>query len=45
MAENEAKAIQRIKAWLDGQGFTGKGEPIFAYYDPPWTSTFSAGTR
>lgn len=39
-AENEKAAIDKLKAWLDGQKIAGKGEPLFAYYDPPWTPTF-----
>ena len=39
-AENEAKAIAKLKAWLGTQKIDGKGEPVFAYYDPPWTPTF-----
>lgn len=39
-AENEKAAIEKLKAWLDGQKIAGKGEPLFAYYDPPWTPTF-----
>ena len=39
-AENEKAAIEKLKAWLDAEKLTGKGAPIFAYYDPPWTPTF-----
>jgi DNA gyrase inhibitor GyrI len=39
-AENEKAAIEKLKAWLAGQNLSGKGDPIFAYYDPPWTPTF-----
>jgi hypothetical protein len=39
-AENEKVAIDKLTAWLDGQKIAGKGEPIFAYYDPPWTPVF-----
>ena len=39
-AKNEAKAIEKLRVWLDGQKIAGKGEPIFAYYDPPWTPVF-----
>jgi DNA gyrase inhibitor GyrI len=39
-AENEAKALEKLKAWLDGQKIRGLGEPVFAYYDPPWIPTF-----
>lgn len=39
-AQNESKAITDVQAWLEAQNFKGKSEPIFAYYDPPWTPTF-----
>ncbi len=35
--ENEKKAIAALRAWMTSQKLTGKGEPLFAYYDPPWT--------
>ncbi|MFN7565371.1 MAG: SOUL family heme-binding protein [Prosthecobacter sp.] len=36
-AENEKNAIASLRAWMTEQKLTGKGEPLFAYYDPPWT--------
>ena len=39
-AENEKAAIEKLTAWLDGQKVVGKGDPLFAYYDPPWTPAF-----
>ncbi|MEI6655090.1 MAG: heme-binding protein [Verrucomicrobiota bacterium] len=39
-AQNEQGASAKLKAWLDAQKITGKGEPTFAYYDPPWTPVF-----
>ncbi|MGB8169274.1 MAG: heme-binding protein [Chthoniobacteraceae bacterium] len=39
-AGNEKSAIEKLNAWLDGKKFSRKSEPIFAYYDPPWTPTF-----
>ena len=39
-AENEKAAIEKLIAWLEVEKITGKGEPIFAYYDPPWTPIF-----
>ncbi len=38
--ENEKTAIEKLKAWLTAQKIAGQGEPVFAYYDPPWTPTF-----
>jgi len=39
-AKHEANAIGKINAWLAAQKIVGKSDPIFAYYDPPWTPTF-----
>ena len=39
-AENEKAAIEKLETWLERQKITGKGDPIFAYYDPPWTPVF-----
>ena len=39
-AEHEKAAIEKLTTWLDGQKIAGKGDPIFAYYDPPWTPVF-----
>jgi hypothetical protein len=36
-AENEKNAIAALRAWMTAQKLTVKGEPLFAYYDPPWT--------
>lgn len=38
-AGNEEKAIATLKAWMQAQKLTGQEEPMFAYYDPPWTPT------
>lgn len=39
-ARNEAKAVAQLQAWLSAQQLSGKGAPVFAYYDPPWTPLF-----
>lgn len=38
--ENEKTAIEKLNEWLTAQKIVGRGEPVFAYYDPPWTPTF-----
>ena len=38
--KNETAASEKLMAWLDGHKIAGKGSPIFAYYDPPWTPVF-----
>ena len=39
-AENEKTGIEKLKTWLSAQKIAGKGEPIFASYDPPWRPVF-----
>ena len=38
--ENEKAAIEKLTAWLEAQKIPAKSDPIFAYYDPPWTPVF-----
>lgn len=38
--ETEIKAVGTLQSWMKEQKMTAKGEPVFAYYDPPWTPTF-----
>lgn len=35
-----AEAATRLTAWLEKQGISPKGSPLFAYYNPPWTPWF-----
>lgn len=37
---NEQAAIAQLKAWLTAQKLTAMGDPLLAYYDPPWTPVF-----
>ncbi len=37
---NESKAIKKLRVWLDDQKLSVRGDPVFAYYDPPWTPVF-----
>ncbi len=39
-SENEVKAAETLQTWMKEQKMAAKGEPVFAYYDPPWTPTF-----
>ncbi len=38
--ETEVKAVETLQTWMKAQNMAAKGEPVFAYYDPPWTPTF-----
>ena len=35
--DNEKNAIATLRGWMTAQKLVAKGEPLFAYYDPPWT--------
>jgi len=37
---NEAGALEKLRAWMRGKNLKSEGEPVFAYYDPPWTLPF-----
>jgi DNA gyrase inhibitor GyrI len=39
-SENEKTAIEKLKEWLVAQKLVGRDDPVFAYYDPPWTPNF-----
>jgi DNA gyrase inhibitor GyrI len=40
LAANEKNAIELLKTWLAEQKIAENGDPILAYYDPPWTPVF-----
>ncbi len=33
-------AIEKLSSWLETEKLAAKGDPIVAYYDPPWTPNF-----
>lgn len=37
---NEAEALSKLRAWMVKKNLRVEGEPVFAYYDPPWTLPF-----
>lgn len=37
---NEAEALGKLQAWMGKKGLQAEGEPVFAYFDPPWTLPF-----
>ena len=39
-AADEEAALTALRAWVETQGLTVDGSPLFAYYDPPWTPLF-----
>jgi len=38
--EKQQKALETLLTWIKTTGRSAKGDPIFAYYDPPWTPEF-----
>jgi len=34
---HEAKALARLQSWLGQAKLTAVGDPIYGYFDPPWT--------
>jgi DNA gyrase inhibitor GyrI len=39
-AKNATNAVARLTAWLAQEKISPTGEPVFAYFDPPWTPPF-----
>jgi DNA gyrase inhibitor GyrI len=37
---NETNAVAALTAWMGREKLTPTGEPIFGYFDPPWTPPF-----
>ena len=37
---NQKEAAGQLSAWLRAHQIVAESEPIFAYYDPPWTPVF-----
>jgi len=38
--KNQKQAAEQLSAWLRARHIDAQSEPIFAYYDPPWTPVF-----
>ena len=36
-ARHETNALARLQTWATQQSLTVQGEPIYGYFDPPWT--------
>ena len=40
-AKHETEALERLQAWMDSHRLKATApEPVFAYFDPPWTPSF-----
>ena len=38
--KNSTNALAQLTAWLTQEKISTAGEPVFAYFDPPWTLPF-----
>ena len=36
----ESDAIEQLRSWMQSQNLPAQSEPIFAFFDPPWTPPF-----
>ena len=39
-ADNEAKSLESLRAWLKANDLKEVSPPIYGYFDPPWTPAF-----
>jgi hypothetical protein len=39
-AKNETNALAKLNGWLTQEKLKTEGNPIYGYFDPPWTPTF-----
>lgn len=39
-ANNEIKSLERLKTWMATEGLVAASEPVYGYFDPPWTPPF-----
>jgi hypothetical protein len=37
---NEARALERLRKWMQKEGLKELSPPIYGYFDPPWTLPF-----
>jgi len=37
---HETNALARLQTWVAQQSLAAEGEPIYGYFDPPWTPAF-----
>jgi len=40
-AANETNALTALTGWVEREKLTVTGDPIFGYFDPPWTPPFA----
>lgn len=36
-AKAECDALEQLQAWMKSSGLASSEEPLFGYFDPPWT--------
>ncbi len=38
--KNETAALAKLNSWIEQEKMKSEGDPIYGYFDPPWTPTF-----
>ena len=38
--QKEAEALAQLKTWMAAEAMGAASQPVFGYFDPPWTPTF-----
>jgi DNA gyrase inhibitor GyrI len=39
-ADHESESLAQLKSWMQAQNMKVVSEPIYGYFDPPWTPSF-----
>jgi hypothetical protein len=39
-AGKESAVLNRLRSWMEGEGLKSVSEPVYGYFDPPWTPAF-----
>lgn len=39
-SESEVQALAQLHNWMKKSGLVSSGQPLFGYFDPPWTPSF-----
>jgi hypothetical protein len=38
--KNETNAVARLQTWMTQEKLSPVNDPVFGYFDPPWTPSF-----
>lgn len=39
-AKSQSETVQELRTWMAAQGLKALSEPVYGYFDPPWTPSF-----